>query len=70
MRTPIKEIEMWYYGQEKDNLNGSARSPSYSALYYVLLFPKGENGWHPRIPIHGAQLRERGENTRQRDGEE
>jgi len=47
----------------------SQNSPSYSALYYVLLFPKGENGWHPRIPIRGAQLRERGENARQRDGE-
>ena len=48
----------------------SQNSPSYSALHYVLLFPKGENGWYPRIPIHGAQLRERGENARQRDGEE
>jgi len=36
----------------------SQNSPSYSALHYVLLFPKGENGWHPRIPIRGAQLRE------------
>ena len=34
------------------------------------MFPKGENGWHPRIPICGAQLRERRENARQRDGEE
>jgi len=48
----------------------SQNSPSYSALHYVLLFPKGENGWHPRIPIRGTQLREQGENTRQRDGEE
>ena len=48
----------------------SQNSPSYAALHYVLLFPKGENGWHPRIPIRGAQLRERGENTRQRDREE
>jgi len=48
----------------------SQNSPSYSALHYVLLFPKGENGWHLRIPICGAQLRERGENARQRDGEE
>jgi len=35
-----------------------------------LLFPKGKNGWYPRIPIYGAQLREQGENARQRDGEE
>ena len=48
----------------------SQNSPSYAALHYVLLFPKGENGWHPRIPICGAQLREQGENARQRDGEE
>jgi len=48
----------------------SQNSPSYSALYYVLLFPKGENGWHPRILIRGTQLREQGENARQRDGEE
>jgi len=48
----------------------SQNSPSYSALHYVWLFPKGENGWYPRIPIHGAQLREQGENTRQRDGKE
>ena len=32
----------------------SQNSPSYAALHYVLLFPKGENGWHPRIPICGA----------------
>jgi len=36
----------------------SQNSPSYAALHYVLLFPKGENGWHSRIPIRGAQLRE------------
>jgi len=36
----------------------SQNSPSYSALHYVLLFLKGENGWYPRIPIHGVQLRE------------
>jgi len=48
----------------------SQNSPSYTALHYVLLFPKGENGWHPRIPICGTQLREQGENARQRDGEE
>jgi len=34
------------------------------------LFPKGENGWHPRIPICGDQLREQGKNARQRDEEE
>ena len=39
-------------------------------VHHVLLFPKRENGWHPRIPICGAQLREQGKNTRQRDREE
>jgi len=34
------------------------------------LFPKRKNVWHPRIPIRGAQLREREENARQRDREE
>jgi len=48
----------------------SQKNPSYSALYYVLLFSKGENEWYPRIPICGAQLREQGENARQRDGKE
>jgi len=48
----------------------SQNSPSYSALHYVLLFLKEENGWHPRILIRGAQLKEQGENARQRDGEE
>ena len=48
----------------------SQNSFSYAALHYVLLFPKGENSWHTRIPICGAQLRERGENARQREGEE
>jgi len=48
----------------------SQNSPSYAALHYVLLFLKRENRWHSRIPIHGAQLREQGENTRQRDREE
>jgi len=36
----------------------SQNSPSYATLHYVLLFPKEENRWHPRIPICGAQLRE------------
>jgi hypothetical protein len=26
--------------------------PSYSSLHYVLLFPHGEDGWHPAIPTH------------------
>src|SRR3990170_6124490 len=25
--------------------------PSYTPLHYVLMFPKGEDGWHPYIPI-------------------
>ena len=24
--------------------------PSYSTLHYVVLFPNGEDGWHPEIP--------------------
>ena len=34
--------------------------PSYSTLHYVLLFPHGEDGWHPKIPAHiGASGRRR-----------
>jgi len=47
----------------------SQNSLSYTALHYVLLFPKGENGWHPRIPICDAQLREQGDDRRQRNRE-
>ncbi len=32
-------------------------NPGYSTLHYVLLFPYGEDGWHPNIP---AQLRATG----------
>jgi len=48
----------------------SQKNPLYAALYYVLLFPKEENRWHPRIPICGAQLREQEKNARQRNREE
>jgi len=63
-----RDVVLRARGERLERINQN--SPSYTALYYVLLFPKKENGWHPRIPIHGAQLRERGENARQRDGEE
>jgi len=36
----------------------SQNSPLYAALHYVLLFPKEENRWYPRIPIRGTQLKE------------
>ena len=26
--------------------------PAYASLHYVLMFPKGEDGWHPNIPIN------------------
>ena len=48
----------------------SQNSPLYAAFYYVLLFPKEENGWYPRIPICGTQLREQEENGRQRNRKE
>ncbi|KAF8801157.1 hypothetical protein BYT27DRAFT_7047348, partial [Phlegmacium glaucopus] len=41
--------------------------PSYSTLHYVLLFPNGEDGWHPNIPAHiGASGRHRAQNVTQR----
>jgi len=72
----IPEKEVYYTLDNKDmilQVRGgqleqiSQNSPSYTALHYVLLFPKEKNGWHLRIPIHSSQLREQGENTRQRD---
>ena len=27
---------------------------AYTALHYVLLFPRGEDGWHPDIPLAGV----------------
>jgi len=63
-----RDMVLWTRGGQLEQI--SQNSPSYAALHYVLLFPKGENGWHLRIPIHGAQLREQGENARQRDREE
>jgi hypothetical protein len=43
-------------------------SPLYSPLHYVLLFPRGESGWHPGIPrgqpveeLAGVQEQEPGE---------
>ena len=63
-----RDMVLWTRGGRLERI--SQNSSSYAALHYVLLFPKGKNGWHPRIPICGAQLRERGENARQRDREE
>jgi len=33
--------------------------PSYDALHYILLFPKGDDGWHTEIPLIGAVKRKR-----------
>ena len=63
-----RDVVLWARGGQLQRI--SQNSPSYAALHYVLLFPKGENGWHPRIPIRGAQVRERGTDARKRDGEE
>jgi hypothetical protein len=30
----------------------SQLSPVYDALHYVLLFPRGEHGWHDELPLH------------------
>jgi len=65
----IDNRDMVLWAREGQLEQISQNSPSYAALHYVLLFPKGENRWHPRIPIHRAQLREQGENAKQRDGE-
>ena len=31
-------------------------NPAYSTLHYVLLFPKGEEGWHPDIPLQTGHV--------------
>ncbi len=28
---------------------------AYASLHYVLMFPRGEDGWHPHIPIHNNE---------------
>ena len=28
---------------------------AYAPLHYVLIFPRGENGWHPNIPIRNNE---------------
>ena len=33
--------------------------PSYDPLHYVLLFPKGDDGWHVNIPLTGSGSRTR-----------
>ena len=38
----------------------SQNSPSYSALYYVLLFPKGENGCIQEFQSVGLNLENKG----------
>jgi len=48
-------VVLWAREEQLEQI--SQNSPLYTALHYVLLFPKGENRWHPRIPIYGAQLR-------------
>jgi len=56
--------------REEQHEQISQNSPLYAVLYYILLFPKGENGWYPRIPICGTQLSKQRENRRQRDEKE
>jgi hypothetical protein len=31
--------------------------PAYVPLYYVLLFPYGENGWHPELKLHDSHAK-------------
>jgi len=63
-----RDIVLWTRGGQLEQI--SQNSLSYAAFYYILLFPKEKNGWYPRIPIYGAQLRKQGEYRKQRDREE
>ena len=31
---------------------------AYTPLHYVLMFPRGEDGWHPNIPIYNENISE------------
>src|SRR5436190_19683845 len=31
---------------------------AYTPLHYVLMFPRGEDGWHPNIPICNEEISE------------
>ena len=33
--------------------------PSYDPLHYVLLFPRGDDGWHTNISLIGSKIRKR-----------
>ncbi|PKC00614.1 hypothetical protein RhiirA5_382331 [Rhizophagus irregularis] len=33
--------------------------PSYDPLHYILLFPRGDDGWHVDVPLIGAKKKER-----------
>ena len=37
----------------------SETHPSYDPLHYVLLFPRGDDGWHINIPLNGFLRRKR-----------
>src|SRR5256885_10227862 len=37
----------------------SETHPSYDPLHYVLLFPRGDDGWHINIPLIGSSRRTR-----------
>ena len=40
---------LWHY-LEAQRWRISQLHPAYSSLHYVLLFPHGEDGWHPAVP--------------------
>ena len=35
---------------------------AYAPLHYVLMFPRGEDGWHPNIPIQNKEISEISDN--------
>jgi hypothetical protein len=44
----LLELKSGFFKQISDT------SPAYQPLAYPLLFPYGESGWHPNIPIQGV----------------
>ena len=57
-----RDMALWTREEQLQRI--SQNSFLYATLYYVLLFSKGENSWHPKISIHGAQLREQEKNRK------
>jgi hypothetical protein len=53
--TEIQKRDIVLYPYEGGVQRISEIHPSYIPLHYVLMFPRGEDGWHPKIPIYNNE---------------